>query len=288
MRISTVMSFGIALWLGGCTLYVITPSPMPPTLAPQPEPTETASPMPPTLTPLPRPTEIPSPTPVPGSALLFDGRDDYVRVEDDPSLDLPSSFTIAAWINLQDYTEWASVVTKGDKPNFNNYALHQSGPGDPTYGTEFGKLRFSACTPVASFLPQSATSMMLARWYFVAITFDGLRLTFYLNGEEDGSQQVAGPLCTNNQPLYIGVDFPLTTEYWSGAIDELRIWNAALPAGQIHDVMNGSQAASDPALVGYWSFDEGSDSTVHDRSGHENHGTFVGDPIWISPGAPIP
>src|SRR5919109_2594697 len=166
-----VVSFGIALLIGGCTLYVITPTP-------------------PTPTPQPTAPQTSSPTPVPGSALLFDGRDDYVRVEDDPSLDLPSSFTIAAWIYLQDYTEWASVVTKGDKPNINNYALHQSGPDDPIYGTEFGKLRFSACTPLSAPLPESVTTLIVGQWYFVAVTFDGLRITFYLNGEPDGSSAV--------------------------------------------------------------------------------------------------
>jgi hypothetical protein len=155
-------------------------------------------------------------------------------------------------------------------------------------GTEFGKLRFSACTPLSAPLPESATTLALGRWYFVAVAYVGLRLAFYLNGEPDGSHEVVGLLCTNDRPLYIGVDFPLAAEYWHGAIDELRIWNLPLPASQIRDMMGGIQAAPDPALIGYWSFDEASGSTVHDRSGNENHGTIVGDPLWISPGAPIP
>jgi hypothetical protein len=35
-------------------------------------------------------------------------------------------------------------------------------------------------------------------------------------------------------------------------------------------------------LVAHWRFDEDSGSTVHDTSGNDNHGTFVGDPQWTT------
>jgi hypothetical protein len=232
------------------------------------------------------PATPPTFTPLAGSALAFDGQDDYVLVEDDPSLDLQNSFTIAAWIYLEEYTEWASIVTKGGKPNTNNYAIQQSGPFDPVYKTEFGKLRFSGCTSLSAPLPESQTTISLRKWNLVAVTFDGLRINFYWNGRQDGSSEVGAPLCTNDEPLYIGVDFPLTTEYWHGAIDELRIWRAVLSEAQINELITGSTPL-EADLAGYWTFDEGSGSVAHDRSGQGNDGTLVGDPTWIQPGAPI-
>jgi len=38
---------------------------------------------------------------------------------------------------------------------------------------------------------------------------------------------------------------------------------------------------TDPNLVGLWKFDEGSDVTVLDSSGHGNHGTLKGNPQWV-------
>jgi len=38
---------------------------------------------------------------------------------------------------------------------------------------------------------------------------------------------------------------------------------------------------SDPNLVGWWKFDEGTDVIVIDGSGHGNHGTLKGDPQWV-------
>ena len=225
-------------------------------------------------------------TPVHGSALSFDGQDDYVMVPDHPSLDLQNSFTIAAWIYLEDYTGWASLVTKGDKPNINNYAIQQSEPFDPLYHTQFGRLRFTGCVPLPRPLPESGTVLSLKTWHLVAVTFDGLQIRFYTDGRPDGSSVVRASLCTNDKPLYIGVDFPLTTEYWHGAMDELRIWNVTLSDAQIHELMNGSQSPLETALVGDWPFEEGSGSVAHDRSPYGNDGQLVGNPIWISPGAP--
>jgi len=38
---------------------------------------------------------------------------------------------------------------------------------------------------------------------------------------------------------------------------------------------------NDPNLVGWWSFDEGSGIHAVDWSGHDNHGDFVGQPLWV-------
>lgn len=251
-------------------------------------PTTTPSPIPPTLTPQPTNTNTPSPTPLHDSALSFDGKNDYVLVSDNPSLDMKNGFTITAWIYLESYTEWASIVTKGNKPNINNYTIHQSGPNDPTFGTEYGKLRFSGCTELTPPMPESQTVMSLKSWYFVAITFNGFQINYYLNGEPDGSQEIKGPLCTNDEPLHIGVDFPVTTEYWHGAIDELRIWDAPLSGNQIRQVLEGGQTPLEYALVGFWAFDEDGGLIAHDRSKYRNDGVLMGNPEWISPGAPAP
>ena len=261
---SVILTFMVAVLVASCSF----PS--------QPAPTLQASPAAPTATSLPH------------WALLFDGLDDYVVVPDNPSLDLQNSFTVSAWIYLKDYTEWASIVTKGDKPNINNYAIQQSGPNDPMFRTEYGRLRFSGCTSLTPPLPESATVLALKTWYFVAVTFDGQRLSYYLNAMPDGTSAVSGPLCLNDAPLYIGVDFPLTTEYWHGVIDELRIWNVPLSQSQIRDVMFGGQGSMSSALVGYWSFDEGAGTVVHDGSGNGNDGTLIGNPLWVDAAAPIP
>lgn len=225
--------------------------------------------------------------PMRGSALFFDGIDDYVMVSDHPSLDITNGFTIAAWIKLETYTEWASIVTKGGSPNhneyINNFTIHQSGPDG---GTDFGHLRFTfdgATTP----LPESNTIIPLNEWHFITVTFDGTTLTFFLNGEPDGQYEISGLLVPNNDPLNIGADFPGVEEYWQGFIDELRIWNKPLKQVHVQAAMHGHSSPMASALVGDWTFDEGSGDVAYDRSRFRNDGTLSGNPKWVSPGAPI-
>jgi hypothetical protein len=47
-------------------------------------------------------------------------------------------------------------------------------------------------------------------------------------------------------------------------------------------VLTGTADAADPNLVGYWTFDEGSGTIVHDSSGQGNDGTIEGAPQWVA------
>ncbi|KAA3657835.1 MAG: LamG domain-containing protein [Calditrichaeota bacterium] len=210
-----------------------------------------------------------------GTALALDGDGDYVVIPDSPSLDMPNSFTITAWIFLNEYTEWASVVTKGTDDN--NYTIHQSGPD---VGSEFGHLRFTGAPPVWPGFLESNTQIPLDEWHHVAITWDGTTLKFYLDGQADGEHALTGPLGTNDEPLHIGADFPGGDEFWNGAIDEVKLWNVALSQKHVKTAMNGHSSPRANALAGIWTFGEGSGTAVNDRSTNNNDGVLVGDATW--------
>lgn len=230
------------------------------------------------------------PTSFSQSALSFDGVDDYVEVPDDPSLDLQSGFTIAAWVFLESYTEWASIVTKGGLPfdlgEGNNYTIHQSGPAG---GSDFGHLRFTAGIPGLPINPylESSTQIPLQEWHHVAATFDGERLRFFFDGRPDGEHALVATLDTNDEPLHIGVDFPGGDEYWHGCLDDVLIFNRALTRA---DLVGIAQHASSlrSGLVGFWRFNEGAGDIAHDRSRAGNDGFIFGEAIWKTPGAPGP
>ena len=226
----------------------------------------------------------------PRMALYLDGVDDYIMVPDHPSLDMTTGFTVAAWVYMESYVEWASVVTKGGVPDElvvseNNYTLHQSGNtggGTLPYDTEFGHLRFTnGCVTLPAPMPESVTLMSLRDWHYVTLTYDGSTLRFYLDGHPDGSHSLPGTLCTNDQPLNIGADFPGGNEFWHGAIDELRIWNIALTDSEVLDAAAGNARLQATNLVGYWHFNDGAGTTLTDYSGLGNHGTIMGGAVWL-------
>ena len=47
-------------------------------------------------------------------------------------------------------------------------------------------------------------------------------------------------------------------------------------------VLTSAAEGADLSLAGWWRFDEGSGSTVYDRSGNGNDGTLNGDPQWVA------
>jgi len=222
-----------------------------------------------------------------GSALGFDGFDDYVRVPDDPSLDMTDGVTIAAWIFLNSYTEWASIVTKGGIVDDggaltpNNYTVHQSGPSAAS--GQFGHLRFTTSFGLAG---DSHSIIPLHEWHHVAVTFDGATARFYLDGERDGAAPFFGQLQSNDDPLHIGVDFPGGDEYWNGCLDEVMVFNRALSIEEIRALSDDDPELIFSGLAGFWRFNEGHGDIAHDRSENGNHGRLFGHPTWKNFGAP--
>ncbi len=224
--------------------------------------------------------------PTVGYALALDGIGDYALVPDAPSLDMTGGFTIVAWVNINQYTEWASIVTKGGVPGTgdaitpNNYTIHQSGPAG---GSASGHLRFTGSSPALPTSPylESNTQIPLNEWHFVAVTYDGSMLQFYYDGNPDGGGSLEGPLTPNEDPLHIGADFPGADEFWNGMIDELKIWNVALSPAHIRASMHGSATPRRSNLAGFWGFNEGFGTVAADRSGNGNDAALVDDAMFF-------
>jgi hypothetical protein len=82
-------------------------------------------------------------------------------------------------------------------------------------------------------------------------------------------------------------------QYFNGIIDDVRIYNRALSAEEIETVMHSKPASSEPNLIAYWDFDEGTGQTAADISGNGNNGTLgnsagidTADPCWVESDAP--
>lgn len=129
--------------------------------------------------------------------------------------------------------------------------------------------------PIFSFIP------VLNKWVDIACTYDGDSIRIYTDGILDTSE-------VYNTPVYYdaSVGFSLGyayhsyyggANYFSGAMDGLRIWNYALTQEQIDTSMNNKLTGNEPGLVGYWDFNQKtSDAYALDRTGNGNNGQLVG------------
>ena len=228
-----------------------------------------------------------------GSALQFDGVDDYVDCGNDESLDVGGkSFTVMAWVKTTDIHSCS--VSK-----------HNGGhDGEWFHGLRGGRFTFGGSQ--AGKYRDSDTIVNDGDWHHLAgvVAHYGINdndLHQYIDGQIDGSLQGIADILSGQRHLLIGDENNRLCRF-GGLIDEVAIYNKALTAEEIQMLMHTRPDTSDPSLVGYWDFDEGRGIIAHDSSMYGNHGelssTTYCDPTdvechaefypqWIDSDAPV-
>jgi len=157
----------------------------------------------------------------------FDGFGDFIRASDSDSLDIQDGFTAAAWIRPRT-TSGTYMLMKGGAYTLDIYP---------------GTVR-SVLTNVGAGQGwvEGLTPIVADQWQHVAVTWEdspipewGTTVTAYFNGAPDGTGSFEGPIRATDNDLYIG---SYATAYFDGVIDELWIFDRALSADEVHDLMN--------------------------------------------------
>ena len=169
-----------------------------------------------------------------GGALAFDGSNDWVTVADHASLDFTNALTIEAWVfpTVVGGGAWRSVLIK-EAPQMEAYQLYAN--------TDTNAPTFYVRRAAATGDPQDArapTPMPVNSWTHLAATYDGTTLRFFVNGVQVASNAIAGPLLTSTGVLRMGGN-SIWGEFFTGRIDEIRLYNRALSVTEIQADMNG-------------------------------------------------
>ena len=121
-----------------------------------------------------------------------------------------------------------------------------------------------------------------AAWHHAAATYDGTTWNLYLDGAPDGSLAVGRPAnALTNALTTVGSALATTgvaAGFFSGSVDEVRIWNAARTAAQIAAAKDTEITGAQTGLLGRWGLNEASGSTAADSSGNTVTGALVGSP----------
>jgi uncharacterized protein (DUF362 family) len=165
-----------------------------------------------------------------GSALVFDGVDDYAEMPDSPSLDITGAVTIEAWVRFETIqSDWRVVAGKVNTTlNTSNYHLSKSADhkfnfGFNETGTSGGWHGYSSKLTVAA-----------GKWYYVAATYSDLsnEVRIYIDGSRDTLYACPYSMITNDLPLRIGRNNN-GLEALNATIDEVRITNRALTQQEV-------------------------------------------------------
>jgi hypothetical protein len=164
-----------------------------------------------------------------GAALSFNGSNAWVTVPDSASLDLTTGMTLEAWVRPTQLDSWATAVLK-ETSGALVYGLYASSDTGQASGNVFpvGQsadkfVRGTSATPVNV-------------WTHLAATYDGATLRVYVNGMQQATLPVTGSLQTSSGPLRIGGN-GVWSEWFAGQIDDVRVYNRALGAGELQSDM---------------------------------------------------
>ncbi|MDX6439390.1 MAG: hypothetical protein QOF45_1973, partial [Gaiellaceae bacterium] len=175
-----------------------------------------------------------------GNALSFDGINDWVTIADAASLDLTSGMTLEAWVKPTAKDDiWRTVVTKETRGNLTYGLFSNSDTRQPVGISTIGS---SALQSIVRGTGPTAAGA----WTHLATTYNGATLRLYANGAQVASQAVTGAMANSAGALRIGGN-AIWAEWFSGQIDDLRIYNKALTAAQVKTDMNTPVAPSAPA-----------------------------------------
>jgi Concanavalin A-like lectin/glucanases superfamily len=123
-------------------------------------------------------------------------------------------------------------------------------------------------------------------WVHITLVHNNGMLRAFKNGVEVGSTP-SGPTqqpVVGDPVLHIGgviVD-PTHKYLFQGDIDEVSLWNRALPAAEISANMYQDAPTSTTDLAAFYRMTPGSGTSLEDNSGSGHTGTLFGPPEWVN------
>jgi hypothetical protein len=205
-------------------------------------------------------------------AVSFDGTDDYVSTNF--SLNSYPAFTIEAWINYSSTTNNTAILGQNGtlEITFNNSRLyisiqsHNNGWVNTYYAID------------ASF---SANA-----WNHIAFTGDGSSLKIYINGGLKASLSTSWDyLYSTSNKFNIGGYTQSSFVFFSGKMDEVRVWNTARTQAEIKaNMFNKNLSNSASGLAAYYGMNSGSGTTATNSCTNTSgiDGTLTNGPAWVA------
>lgn len=168
-----------------------------------------------------------------GSAMYFDGVDDYVNV-DDSILDGTTEFTINGWIKSE---SWGIY-------NFNNvlYQERQSYPNLQTYlayktgsGIQLAIGNGTSGTTVT--YPVTPNNQ---QWYLFTATFNNGNVSIYMDGDLKKSEETDITFIDTGTGTFKQIGRMTNLHHFNGLIDEVMIYNRSLSSDEIKQIYKNS------------------------------------------------
>lgn len=206
----------------------------------------------------------------PGSALYFDGSEARIDCGNPPAFNFSSAFTLSAWVMMVEPRPDGFVLRKLD-PFTSAGRLYSY-----SFGTVGEGLRVQLRGNAETFVIDTSSSIVDAQWRYLAMVAEpGTGLRIYVDGQLARVESLGNfPRFANSAPLIVG-------DHFKGALDEVRIYNRALPAIELEAIYAAEKPVL-PPLPQPWAVSQDPvahyrlDGDAQDASGNGLHGLLQG------------
>ncbi|MBK7407567.1 MAG: T9SS type A sorting domain-containing protein [Saprospirales bacterium] len=177
-----------------------------------------------------------------GQNIKFDGMQDSVLVPNAPQL-ISDYATVSFWIRVDAVTTDPEcyVIDFGHWDERWKISIPQH--LKIVWTTNYNNAQFPEL--IHNMDSGDGNEMVVGFWWYVTMVHDGTNDIIYVNGAEANSNPVDGELNTTGRPLNFGSDPVGGKLYFTGALDNVKIYNKALTAQEILNLFETGVSGTD-------------------------------------------
>lgn len=201
------------------------------------------------------------------SAVAFHGTADGNIDVPEPVVDTSQSFTVSAWVKLNNLSGYQTVVSI-DGANISGFFLQLSG----STGSFAFTRRTADSVNSTEVRADSAVTPAANTWYHLVGVNDATSgaLRIFVDGVEGTDAPFTSNWSATGHTMIGRGKFGGPVDFVNGAVDDVSIYPAALTQAQVDALDQGA----------HWSFDEGTGTTAADSSGNGHTATLGAGVSW--------
>jgi len=172
--------------------------------------------------------------------VTLNGKNDYVSLDNTPSLNPTTGITLLSWIKLNDLVTNQNIISKGYTSISLPYVQYSLKMND---NQPFNTPQFNLSLNNKLVALNGSTELYKGKWYLIVCTYDKSFMKISINNVLDKNMISE----TNNinyysTPLNIGRWHTGNSQYFDGEIGMVQIYNRALTTSEIDNIWNKTKS----------------------------------------------
>ena len=212
--------------------------------------------------------------PTRGPVLTLDGSSGYAATNSS-AINTSGSFTVSAWANLANTTNFQTVLAQDATTNSGFYL--QYAPDNNRW--DFARVSTDTNDPASSWRALSNKAPTVNTWTHLVGVYDSTKntMTLYVNGQIQGTATDSTPFQSTG-PVTIGrarYDGGIS-DFFDGSISDVQVYQYPLSGSDITAVYNAATISP----TGHWTLGDGTGTSAADSSGNHHPATLSGGYAW--------